>query len=214
MKKTIHIMIVVLVVMTTSSCNIFDGGSKSTGTEPIGGDLIEMGAVGNTFTTPINGTFEIIAREGDISTLQATATISNPAHLSILGQIQSPNVQVNGNQVTVRERLRITSKGIQNVSQDGNKQITLVEYGAKKGDKYRVKGERGTVERNVTRVSSEDDYFWGWMYIKTIQIEEKTNYLPGISKVVYYANHRFGLVGVDIHFEDGSEMLMNVYSSN
>ncbi|MCC5940114.1 MAG: hypothetical protein JJU37_01115 [Balneolaceae bacterium] len=216
MKKTSSKItgMLVLAMLVMSSCNIFDSGSKSSGTEPLGGELSEMGAVGNTFTAPINGTFEIIAREGDISTLQATATISNPAHLAILGQIQSPNLQVNGNQVTLRERLRITSKGIQNVSEDGKKQISLVEYGAKKGDKYKLKGQRGTTERTVTRVSSEDDYFWGWMYIKTIQIEEKTNYLPGISKVVYYANHRFGLVGVDIHFEDGSDMLMNVYSSN
>lgn len=206
--------LLILTVFFISSCNIFDGGSKSSGTEPLGGELSEMGAVGNLFTAPIDGTFEIVAREGDVSTLLATATVTNQAYLNILGQIESPNLQVNGNQVTVRERFRFTSKGIQNVSHDGKRQITLVEYGAKSGDKYVRKHNSGTQERRVTRVSKDDDYFWGFMMIKTIRVEERINHIPGISRVIYHANHRFGLVGIDVHFEDGSEMLMNIYSYN
>ena len=194
-----------------------DGNSGSGGTEPLGGELSPMGVVGNTFTATFPGTssktMEIISRDGDISTLQVTATVTNPVFLDILQSVESPTVELNGNQVSVREKLRMTSEGIQNVTHDG-KTISLVEYDAKEGDTYKTKAALGTFERNVVRVSKEDDFPWGFMMIKTIKVEEKIRHIPGITKVVYYANHRFGLVGVDVVYEDGSETVMNIFSEN
>ncbi len=218
-KKTINQGILLIAVsLILSSCNIFGSDSGSSGTDPLDGDLSSIGAVGNTFGLPsISGTSDmfigVVEREGSISTIQSTATLTNPMYLDIVKAVEgsNPNIQVNGNEVSFISKVRVTSKGIQNVYDNGNKSFSLVEYDAKVGDTYKIKLPAGTVTRKVTRKSTEDDYFWGFMNIKVIEVEEKSP-TPGISKVVYYANHRFGLVGVDVHFEDGSKAMANIYS--
>lgn len=217
-KKYSHGILLIAAALLFSSCNIFGSGSGSDGTDPLGGDLSPMGAVGNTFELPsISGTSDmfigVVERQGSVSTIQSTATLTNPMYLDIVKAVESsnPNIQVNGNEVSFLSNVRITSKGIQNVYDNGNKSFSLVEYDAKVGDTYKIKLPAGTVTRKVTKRSTEDDYFWGFMNIKVIEVEEKSP-TPGISKVVYYANHRFGLVGVDVHFEDGSKAMANIYS--
>jgi hypothetical protein len=51
------------------------------------------------------------------------------------------------------------------------------------------------------------------MYIKTIEVEQDSR-LPGIEKIVYRFNHKFGLVYATAHAEDGSKMGMYFYTSN
>lgn len=213
-----HGILLIAVALLLSSCNIFGSGSGSDGSDPLGGELSPMGAVGNTFGLPaISGASDmvvgVIEREGSVSTIQATVTLTNPMYLDIVKAIESssPNMQINGNKVSMLSDVRVTSKGIQNVYENGKKSFTLVNYDAKVGDTYKIKLPAGTVTRKVTKKSTEDDYFWGFMNIKVIEVEEKSP-TPGISKVVYYANHRFGLVGVDVHFEDGSKAVANIYS--
>lgn len=213
-----HSIMLISVALLFSSCNIFGGGSGSKGTDPLGGDLSEMGSVGNTFATPgISGMSDmfigVIEREGSVSSIQSTMTLTNPSYLEIVKAVENsvPGLQVEGNTVTLLSNVRVTSQGIQNVYDNGNKSFSLVEYNAKVGDTYKMKRPGGTVTRKVTRVSEDNDYFWGFMNIKVIEVEEKSP-TPGISKVVYYANHRFGLVGVDVFFEDGSKAMTNIYS--
>ena len=217
-KTKSHGLLLIAVSLLLSSCNIFGGGSGSSGTDPLSGDLSPMGAVGNTFemsnTSGMSNMFMgVIEREGSVSTIQSTVTLTNPSYLEIVKAVESsvPNMQVNGNNVSLLSNVRVTSKGIQNVYENGKKSFSLVEYDAKVGDTYKIKLPAGTITRKVIRKSNEDDYFWGFMNIKVIEVEEKSP-TPGISKVVYYANHRFGLVGVDVHFEDGSKAMANIYS--
>ncbi|HRZ21469.1 MAG TPA: hypothetical protein P5184_07355, partial [Bacteroidales bacterium] len=60
-----------------------------------------------------------------------------------------------------------------------------------------------------------DDYPYGFMYIKVIQVEEIPSALKsaGISKITYWANHRFGLVGVDFTFDDQTTADFPIYTS-
>jgi hypothetical protein len=53
------------------------------------------------------------------------------------------------------------------------------------------------------------------MYIKVIEVEEIPSSLKstGISKITYWANHRFGLVGVDFTFDDESTAAFPLYTS-
>jgi len=216
--KYSHGILLIAVALLFSSCNIFGSDSGSDGTDPLGGDLSPMGAVGNTFGLPaITGTSDmfmgVIEREGSVSTIQTTAKLTNPMYLEIARAAESfvPSLKVEGNNLSMLSNVRITSEGIQNVYDNGSKSFSLVEYDAKVGDTYKIKTPSGTVTRKVTKKSTDNDFFWGFMYIKVIQIEE-TSQVPGISKVVYYTNHRFGMVGVDVHFEDGSKTTTNVFS--
>lgn len=204
----------IAVVFGSLSCNIFDSGSSSSGTSPIGGDPSPMGSVGNTFEVPaLPGTsdrsIEVTSRSGDVSTITGSAIITDPTYLSIAQAL--PFIQVDGDRASASQKYRVTKRGIQNVFDDG-KFLTIVNYNAKVGDTYKLKRDGHTIERRVTKVSKEDDFLWGFMYIKTIQVEETGTGIPGVSKLKYYANHRFGIVGMDIFFEDGSTQYIYVYS--
>lgn len=190
--------------------------NSTSGTDPLGGEISVMGEPGNTFDIPgFSGTSErtaeVISREGNVSSIRASAKVNNPNLLNIVQELDVEGLEINGDRVTYDLKARITSEGIQNVSYDNSRSLTLVDYDAKVGDSYKGKISFGEVTRNVTKVSSEDDFLWGFMYIKTIEIEER-NQIPGVSKVVYYTNHRFGLVGADVYYEDGSKMMTYVYS--
>jgi hypothetical protein len=67
----------------------------------------------------------------------------------------------------------------------------------------------------VISKTGEDDYGYGFMLIKTIQVEEATNKLKsaGISKITYVGNHRFGLVGFNVSLNDGTSVNFPVYTS-
>jgi len=214
--KILFTSIILTGTLVFSACNILGGSSSSSGTDPIGGDPTPLGAVGNSFDIPaFPGTsdrvVEVIARDGNISTIQGSVTVSNPMILEMAKSL--PYLEVEGDKVSGSQDFRITDKGIQNVYDDG-KTLTLVNYDAKKGDTYSLKRDGHTIRRKVQEVSSEDDFMWGFMYIKVIEIEETGSGIPGLSSVVYYANHRFGIVGFDVHYEDGSTTYGYVYSDN
>ncbi|TVQ04652.1 MAG: hypothetical protein EA359_05785 [Balneolaceae bacterium] len=210
-------IIVMFAVFGIISCDTVGGGSGSSSTNPIGGNPTPIGEVGNTFTVPaIPGTsdrsFRVVEQDGATSVIQFSATVTNPALLQVANYRQS--FSVNGNEVSGSMKFRITSKGVQSFTSDG-KPFTLVEYDAKKGDKYTLKRSgKPDLVRRVVHKSTDNDFYWGFMNIRTIQVEETGIASPGVSKIKYYFNHRFGLVGMDVFFEDGSEMLMWVYSDN
>lgn len=209
-------MIVVFAAFAIISCDTVGGGSGSSSTNPIGGNPTPIGEVGNTFNVPaISGTSnrsaKVIESDGANSTIEFKATVTNPALLEIANFRNG--FTVNGNEVTGRLKFRITSNGAQSYTSDG-KPFTLVEYNAKKGDKYTLKRSGSDLVREVVHKSSDDDFYWGFMMIKTIQVVETGIKSPGVSRIKYYFNHRFGLVGMDVFFEDGSEMLMWVFSDN
>lgn len=205
-----RLVLAVLLMAGLTSCDILGGDSKSA-TEPIGGDPTPMGSVGNTFSIPgMSGeVIEVIQSEGAVSTIQLTANITDPVLLDMANQLSFLNV--NGNQVSGSKKFRITDKGIQSYTKDG-KPFTMVEYGAKKGDTYTLKRSSSDLVREVTHKSTDDDYPWAFFMIKTVQVEETGQTLPGVSRIKYIANHRFGLVGYEIHFEDGSQKLFTIFS--
>lgn len=102
---------------------------------------------------------------------------------------------------------KVTTEGIQDyLYSKGNteKPFTLVKYNANVGDKYTFTDEEGnTFTREVVSKSTEDDYEIGFLRIKVIKIEETQPNDPMISKIIYYANHKFGLVGVEIEMKNG-----------
>jgi hypothetical protein len=200
-----------LMLFVLSSCGLLDGNDDDSGTSPLGGDPSPMGAVGHEFgvVTP-NGVddelVEVTDYSNGISTVRYTATISNPVLLDMVKAMS--DVTVNGNQASVSRRYRITTKGFQSVYDEGN--LTLMNYEAKEGDTYSMKRNGSTLERRVTEVSKEDKYQWGFMFIKTVHVEETGRNIPGVSKIEFVGNHRFGMVGVKIYFEDGSTQNLTI----
>lgn len=209
-KSNLRLVLAVLILAGLTSCDIFGDDSKSA-TEPLGGDPTPMGSVGNTFSVPgmTDEVIEVTQSDGAVSTIDFSATITDPILLDMADQLNF--IEVNGNQVSGSKKFRITTKGIQSYTKDG-KPFTMVEYGASKGDTYKLKRSSSDLVRTVTHKSTDDDYQWAFFFIKTVQVEETGQTMPGVSKIKYIANHKFGLVGYEIHFEDGSQKMFTVFS--
>ena len=102
---------------------------------------------------------------------------------------------------------KITDKGIQDYVYSGgdtDKPFTLIKYDAKVGDTYSFTDDEGnTFTRKVVSKSTDDDYELGFMYIKVYEIEETQEDDPLVDKITYYANHKFGLVGIELEMKGG-----------
>lgn len=100
---------------------------------------------------------------------------------------------------------------------DKNKPFTMVRFDAKVGDKWEFKVGNQTVVRKVVHKSTEDDTFYGWLMIKTIDVEET---IPSgvqvkgaaspFTKILWKFNHKFGFVMATGTKTNGT--VVNLYS--
>jgi hypothetical protein len=199
-------------VLLLSSCDLIES-IKPNG--DLGGTQSAMGEVGNTFSlgsvAGISGAAaEVKSLTSGVSEISATATISDATLLTIAKNI--PELVISGNKVSITKKYRITDEGIQNVYEDGN--FTLVKYSDKVGQKYTHKVDGKTVTREITYISTNDEYAYGFLAIKVIRVEETGRAIPGVSKIEYITNHKFGLVGFKAYFEDGSSKEVRFFSYN
>lgn len=202
--------ILILTVFTFSSCNLIDGDDK-----PLGGEPSPMGEVNNTFgITAVpdgvsNAEAVVTARNGEVSTISYSATITNPAVLEMVSAM--PDVTIEGNRASVSRDYRITTEGFQSAYEEGN--LTIVDFDAKEGDTYSLKHNGKNLVRKVTKVSKEDDYEWAFFKIKTTHVQETGRGIPGVSKIEFIGNHKWGMVGLKLYFEDGTDQTFGIISS-
>lgn len=145
-----------------------------------------------------------------ISSYSASAVITNPVIKNMVANF--PGVEVNGDVVSISNmKIQQTKEGIKSIS--GNNAGVVVKYGSEVGDTYPIEGSSAV--RTVVSKTGEDDYPYGFMLIKTIQVEQTNVGLKssGIEKITYIANHRFGMVGVRVNFDDETSVTFPLYSS-
>lgn len=198
----------VLLIGLASACGV--PGTSAT----VAGPQSAIGEANNTFAiNNITGFTGFNAKIGSladgVSKIVVSCTVADSAMLDIARVI--PGTQVNGSTVTGGGSARITTAGISNIYDEG--ELVLIRYDAKVGDTYSLKRGTSTITRKVTSVPVADDYPWNGMLIKTATIEETGRGLPGVSKIEYRANHKFGLVGVKVYFEDGTTKSVDIVSS-
>jgi hypothetical protein len=203
MKTTIGLSLIVLLAIATS-CN----------KEELKGDISPMGEVGNIVSSSsveIAGvssiTAEVVNLDDGVSTYAGTAVVKNPAIKNILSN--APECSVNGDYVTANNiKFKSTTDGIESVS--GLDPGIIVKYNAEVGDTYPIGSSKK--EREVVSRSTDDDYMYGFFLIKVIKVEEYPGKM-GVDKITYWANHRFGLVGIEFKFDDGTIAKFPVYNS-
>jgi hypothetical protein len=211
-----RIIIYLSILAFLYSCSSFDLGSsnKISGTTDI-----PMNKVGVTFSPGISlpGTFYngtatavITSVDGDKTTVSFTATL--PTNYPILEGIKSKYKDSSGN-LKCDATFKITDKGIIDYNNPNHEPFVLVKYDAKVGDKYTFEKTDGTViTREVVRKSTEDDYYWGGLLIKTVDVDQDSR-IPGVEKITYFTNHKFGIVAVRTTMEDGTIAQVNLYPS-
>ncbi len=210
--KTKHFFQIAILLLFAifMSCDLLDDGGSN-----IGGDPSPMGEINNTFEVGVssfpgvsNTSAKVTAQNGDVSTITYSAKITDQTLLNLAKAM--PDVVVDGNTASVSRDYKITTKGFQSVYEEGN--LTIMDYDAKVGDKYSLKHNGKIITREVTKVSTEDEYQWGFMLIKTVHVEETGRNIPGVSKIEFIGNHRWGMVGLVLHFEDGSKKTIGIFS--
>ena len=174
----------------------------------IAGTQSPMGSVGETLTFSSGSivgvssfTASVTAVTNGVSTYSGSAIVTNAAILNILSNI--PEMTIHGDTVSsVNMKFRSTVNGIELCS--GPTPGILAKYDSNVGDTYPI-GTTGKV-RTVTAKTGLDDYYWGGMYIKVMQVEETPNYSKStaVTKITYISNHKFGLVGIKVNFDDGT----------
>lgn len=201
----------IILTLGLFACEKSDVGSDKT----IGGEPLALTEMGNTFGfyTTLSGVSvsdgEVTNVSDGVSTTTVKVTVTNPT--LVKWKDTFPYIKnVNGNTAEISFSGRVTDKGIQSVHEGKN--FTLIDYDAKVGDKYEGTINGNKIVREVVAKSTTDDYAYGFMGIKVFQIEEQGNAMPGLQKIRYYANHKFGLVGVEAVFEDGSKNKVSVFS--
>lgn len=205
------VVLSILLIVGLLSCNLIE----SIVSPKLGGDQAQIGAVDNTFTisnaAELSGiTAKVTALENGVSSITVSTTITDPKIVTMAKAI--PDLKWNGNTVSVTRKYRCTTEGIQSVHDEGD--LIMAKYDAKVGDKYSLKINGNTIERTVISKSTTDDFSWAFYMIKVIKVEETGRNIPGVSKIEYYANHKFGLVAINVIFEDGSSRKISIFSKN
>ena len=180
------------------------GGSTDLETNQVGYSYTLRGTLeGVSLGTGFNAT--VVENSDGIVEIQLEGEIAS----QYVSQIPSTYVGSNG-EVNVTGKFINSTEGVGYVNANGDQSI-LVKYNAKVGDKWSYTTLGGkTLNREVISKSTEDDYYWGGMLIKVIEVEQNLPY-PGFNKVVYSANHKFGIVGAVVTMEDGSVSYMSGY---
>jgi len=213
------VMLFVFFVSCSDIENIF-GGEKPN--ELNGSGDIPIAQVGNTFGisprigeqhVELNEDIKVIKNENGIVTLAVVCDIPQiPELQQFVDKI--PLEVIKDGKINTTLKFKITSEGIQYYFNADQKAHTIVKYNAKEGDEYNLKKSNGkTITRKVIARSDKDDFPYGFFEIKTITTEQDSR-IPGIKKFVYKTNHKFGVVHIQAHMDDGTIVQSYVYSGN
>ncbi len=240
LEDTMRIFVVVILVLSviflSDGCKLFNKDDEQ-GPNELGGDAgVTIGQPGNTFTVPtiyvagqpvsVPHTITIVKNEGGEATINVKVPISSLKSQALYQQYNSkynldalidriPATYKDGSgNLDANLKVKITSDGIQDFINSDGKAHTLIKFDANVGDQYDLTKSSGkTLKRTVTQKSTPDDFAYGFMNIKTMTTEQESAY-PGVDKIIYKTNHKFGLVYWEIRFDDGSKINSYVYAKN
>ncbi len=218
--KTGIITLAVVFSIHLSSCDIDEIFKKDSG--KLGGDPnIELNVVGNDFSASpkvnnsnlnLPASAVITKTEGGVNTVRVIADLRNDTRLAKYNSMIPAQYKDAQGRLNVEAKFMATTEGMLDYTNKDQKPFVVVRYNAKVGDTYELKKSDGkTITRTVTQKSTTDDFDYGFFLIKTITVEQDSR-IPGISKFVYKLNHKYGLVNVAMHADDGTIIESNIYS--
>ena len=206
MKRNICFLAVLSLLV---SCNLLPD-TKVSSTD-VGGDTnLSMNATGTKVTTNVQvgntaypASATVTSNVDGVISMDLKATM--PKNNSLVNLIPASMKDASGN-LSTSGKYKNTSEGILDYTNKDGKPFVIVNYSSSVGDKYVLtKSDGTTITRTVTAVSTTDDYpvMGGTMLIKTMTVEQDSR-IPGVSKIVYIANHKYALVAIVIYMNDGT----------
>jgi hypothetical protein len=213
-----RIILLLLAMVAISSCELIDTIINKDSSSSISGTTsIPINTVGNTFATSVmvgstyfnaNATVTITSIADGVDKIHVVSNIPS----TLAAQVPAKYKDSSG-KLVYDLKVKMTDKGILDYQNMDHEPFVLVKYDAKVGDKYTLEKSNGTtITREVVRKSTDDDYYWGGMLIKTTDVEQDSR-IPGVKKIEYFTNHKFGLVGIRVYMEDGTSSQVGVSPS-
>jgi hypothetical protein len=214
MKKLVTMLTFFFIGILSVSCD----DSSDDDSNVLTGSQSDMGLVGVDVSSSSieiagvsNFSAEVESLENGISSYTAQANVSNSLLKNMISNF--PGVVIDGNTVSIDNfQIQQTTGGIKCMT--GPLAGVLVNYDSAVGDTYTTTTS-GKV-RTVVSNSTEDDYPYGFYLIKTIQVEStlgNSGGIAGVNNITYIANHKFGMVGVKVDFEDGTSAKFPIYTN-
>jgi hypothetical protein len=156
-----------------------------------------------------SGEIKVIACDKNgVGTLSVKAVLPMPG--TMLTALLPPAYKDASGNLSATIKFKNTSQGIVDYLNVDSKPFVIVNYASNVGDKYVLNTSRGeTVIRTVTAKSAIADYPYGLMLIKTIIVEQASS-TPGINKIRYIANPKYGLVAVEWITWDGNVTKLSI----
>lgn len=109
---------------------------------------------------------------------------------------------------------KATSEGMQDYFYSGgdvSRPFTIVKHDWGVGESWTFTTNDGqTVTRSVTQKTGLDDWPLGFILIKATEVTETNSAVPGVSKVRFRTNHRFGLVYVEYELITGKSIKISL----
>jgi len=216
MKKLFFTAVIALITLV-----YFTGCDKKDDPGSVEGEQATMGVVGNDFTmSTMDGISEakgtVTELKDGISTVSVSGTLTDESFKQLAELI--PNFAFGTydkgtGQFSGELKMKFTKDGVVDYLNSEEKPFVIARFDASVGDSYSVEKVNGSgnYTRTVTARSDEDDFPYGFYYIKTITVEEPGR-TTAINKIKYRLNHRFGLVHVTLVMQDKSEISSYVYS--
>ncbi len=215
MKNVLKLLVFFTLGVLNISCN---NSSDNDSPSDLTGSQSAMGLAGVTVSSSsaeiagVSDFSAVVSRlENGISSYTAHATVTNPLVKNMISNF--PGVVIDGDSVSISGlQIQQTTDGIKCIT--GPYAGVLVKYDAAVGDTFAT-ATSGKVRKVVSK-TGVDDYPYGFYLIKTIQVEttvNDANRVSGITKITYIANHKFGMVGVKVDFEDGTKATYPIYTS-
>jgi hypothetical protein len=217
--KTFPLFCLLAIMLILTSCEKLFPSKEDDGTLN-GNTNIPLNQAGNTFTSTVsaNGSYSgvtatasISKNDAGVATVRVVANIKNYTELTFVKNlIPAKYINAQGN-LDVEGKVKATDEGFLDYTNADGKPFVMVRYDAKVGDTYTLtKADGKTITRTVTQVSTTDDFGYGLLLIKTITVEQDSR-IPGIKKIIYKFNHKFGIVYVEAVAQDGSKAGVLVY---
>lgn len=201
----------VSILLSLFSCDLLNDSKVSS--SDVGGDTnLSMNAVGTSFNSYVtvgsssfnaNSSIVVTKNDNGVVTLRIKATLPTNKYASLIPS----NLKDASGKLDYEAKYKNTSEGILDYTNADGKPFTIVNYSSNVGDKYTLTKSNGTtITRTVTEKTTTDDFPYGMLLIKTMTVEQDSR-IPGVSRIEYKANHKFGLVQVKIYFDDGTSAL-------
>jgi len=207
MKKLIRFLPLMFLLV---SCDLLDNATISS--NDVGGDTnLDNNKVGYTVSPTVkigstnyasNSSITVLSNDNGVITMKVKSNLPSNKYTSMI----PAGLKDATGKLDATVKYKNTAEGILDYTNKDGKPFVIVNYDSKVGDKYVLtKSDGKTITRTVVSKSTTDDYpiMGGFMNIKVMKVEQDSR-IPGVTKIVYVTNHKYGLVAVEVFLDDGT----------